>query len=249
VYEPRLGVLASVRSFAAAADASARVDGARWADWAREARADYDAWSRPQPRDSNGVDLGDVVGVLRDALPDDAIICNGAGNYTVWLHRFYRYRRWGTQLAPQSGAMGYGVPASLAAQLLHPDRTVVALAGDGCFQMCGQELATMVQERLPIVVIVANNRMLATIRMHQERRFPGRVIGTDLVNPDFAALARAYGLHSERVERSDDFEAALARARAAGGPALIELLTDPEALTPAASLSEARAQGEAAARA
>jgi acetolactate synthase-1/2/3 large subunit len=142
--------------------------------------------------------------------------------------------------------MGYGIPASLAAQLLNPDRTVVALAGDGCFQMSAQELATMVQERLPIIVIVANNRMLATIRMHQERRFPGRVIGTDLVNPDFAALARAYGLHGERVERPGEFSAALARARAAGGPALIEVLTDPEALTPAASLSEARAQGEAA---
>jgi acetolactate synthase-1/2/3 large subunit len=126
---------------------------------------------------------------------------------------------------------------------------VVALAGDGCFQMCGQELATMVQERLPILVIVANNRMLATIRMHQERRFPGRVIGTDLVNPDFAALARAYGIHAERVEHGERFPDALGRARAVDGPALIELLTDPEALTPAASLSETRAQGESAAAA
>jgi acetolactate synthase-1/2/3 large subunit len=177
-----------------------------------------------------------VVRVLRSELPDDAIVCNGAGNYTVWLHRFFRYRGWGTQLAPQSGAMGYGVPAALAAQLLHPNRTVVALAGDGCFQMCGQELATMVQERLPIIVIVANNRMLATIRMHQERRFAGRVIGTDLANPDFAALARAFGAHAERVERDEDFSPALARARAADGPALIELLTDREALTPGSSL-------------
>ena len=183
---------------------------------------------------------------LRAELPDDAIICNGAGNYTVWVHRFFRYRRWGTQLAPQSGAMGYGIPAALAAQLLHPERTVVAFAGDGCFQMCGQELATMIQERLPIIVIVANNRMLATIRMHQERRFPGRVIGTDLVNPDFAELGRAFGLHAERVERRDEFPAALARARATAGPALIELLTDPQALTPTASLSETRAQAEAA---
>jgi acetolactate synthase-1/2/3 large subunit len=248
VYQARLGVLAGVRSFAAAVDASARLSGERWAGWAREARADYEAWSQlpPGPRSGGMVDLHEVMAVLRAELPDDAIVCNGAGNYTVWVHRFFRYRRWGTQLAPQSGAMGYGIPASLAAQLLHPERTVVAVAGDGCFQMCGQELATMVQERLPIIVIVANNGMLATIRMHQERRFPGRVIGTDLVTPDFAALARAVGIHSERVERTDEFRAALSRARAAAGPALIELLTDPEALTPLASLSETRAQGKAA---
>jgi acetolactate synthase-1/2/3 large subunit len=138
--------------------------------------------------------------------------------------------------------MGYGVPASLAAGLLRPTSTVVAFAGDGCFQMCGQELATMVQERLPIIVIVANNRMLATIRMHQERRFPARVIGTDLVNPDFAALARAYGVHGERVEHTEQFPRALERACSAEGPALIELITDPEALTPTASLSETRVQ-------
>ncbi len=248
VYQPRLAVAASVRAFAAAVEGAAPVTGERWAAWTAEARADYEAWSDlpRQPAPSAGVDLGEVVGALRDQLPADAILCNGAGNYTVWLHRFFRYRRWGTQLAPQSGAMGYGIPASLAAQLLHPGRTVVVLAGDGCFQMSGQELATMVQERLPIVVIVANNRMLATIRMHQERRFPGRVIGTDLVNPDFAALARAFGIHAEHVERPGEFSPALARARAAGGPALVEVLTDPEALTPTVSLSDARAQGEAA---
>jgi acetolactate synthase-1/2/3 large subunit len=249
VYQPRLGIVSGLRSFAAAVDVAARVGGERWTEWAREARADYEAWSEPlaAPGSDGGVDLGEVIRVMRAELPDDAIVCNGAGNYTVWLHRFFRYRRWGTQLAPQSGAMGYGIPASLAAALLHPERPVVALAGDGCFQMCGAELGTMVQERLPVIVIVANNGMLATIRMHQERRFPGRVIGTDLVNPDFAAFARSYGVHAERVERSDDFRAALVRARAAGGPALIELITDAEALTPAASLTDARAQGEAAA--
>jgi acetolactate synthase-1/2/3 large subunit len=189
--------------------------------------------------------LGEIVSVLGRCMPENTIYCNGAGNYTVWLHRYLRYRGWGTQLAPQSGAMGYGIPAALAAQLCHPQRAVVAFAGDGCFQMCGQELATIVQERLPILVIVANNRMLGTIRMHQERRFPGRVIATDLINPDFAAYARAFGLHAERVERNDEFEAALTRARQAGGPALIELLTDPEALTPTASLSETRARSPA----
>jgi acetolactate synthase-1/2/3 large subunit len=238
VYEPRMAIASGVRSFAAAAESGARVDGGRWAAWTQAARADYEDWSRPPdaPASQAGVDLAEVMRVLRAELPEDAIVCNGAGNYTVWLHRFFRYRGWGTQLAPQSGAMGYGVPAALAAQLLHPNRTVVALAGDGCFQMCGQELATMVQERLPIIVIVANNRMLATIRMHQERRFAGRVIGTDLVNPDFAALARSFGAHAERVERDEDFSRALSRAHAADGPALIELLTNREALTPGSSL-------------
>lgn len=238
VYEPRLGIISGVRPFAAAAAAEAQVDGTRWAAWARAARADYEAWSEPRAASSSsaGVELTEVIRVLRDELPEDAIVCNGAGNYTVWLHRFFRYRRWGTQLAPQSGAMGYGVPAAMAAQLLHRERTVVALAGDGCFQMCGQELATMVQERLPVTVVVANNRMLATIRMHQERHFAGRVIGTDLVNPDFAGLAQACGAHGERVERTEDFPPALHRAQKASGPALIELLTDRNALTPSSSL-------------
>ncbi len=249
VYQPRLGIVSSVRSFAAALETSAGVSGERWAPWAREARAQYEAWSeRPATqRPPAGVELGEVIEVLRAELPDDAILCNGAGNFTIWLHRFFRYRQWGTQLAPQSGAMGYGIPASLAAALLNPGRTVIALAGDGCFQMSSQELATMVQERLPVIVILANNRMLGTIRMHQERRFPGRVIATDLVNPDFAALGAAFGAHAERVEHGGEFASALARARAASRPAVIELLTDPEALTPTASLSQARAQGEAAA--
>jgi acetolactate synthase-1/2/3 large subunit len=236
VYQPGLGIVAGMQSLAAALAAEVQVDGGRWASWTRAARADYERWSAlPDPGER--LDLGAAIGVLRDALPQDTIYCNGAGNYTVWVHRFTRYRRWGTQLAPQSGAMGYGIPAALAAQLLHPDRTVVAFAGDGCFQMCGQELATMVAERLPVLVIVANNRMLGTIRMHQERRFPGRVMATDLVNPDFAALARAYGAFGERVEHVGELAGVLARARAAGGPALIELITDPDALTPTTSLS------------
>jgi acetolactate synthase I/II/III large subunit len=249
VYQPRLGILSGVRSFAAGVDADGRVNGERWTEWAAEARADYEAWSEPAetPGSQAGVDMGEVIRVLRTELPEDAIVCNGAGNYTVWIHRFFRYRKWGTQVAPQSGAMGYGVPAAIAAQILHPDRTVVALAGDGCFQMAAPELATMAQEGLPIVVIVANNQMLATIRMHQERHYPGRVIGTDLRNPDFTTLAQSFGLAAERVERSEDFQAALTRARAAGGPALIELRTDPQALTPAASLEQVRAQGLAAA--
>jgi acetolactate synthase-1/2/3 large subunit len=244
VYRPRLGILSGVRAFAAGADGIARTNGDRWASWAAQARADYEAWSTPPGRRSR-IDLADVVAFLRSELPDEAIVCNGAGNYTAWIHRFFRYRRWGTQLAPQSGAMGYGIPAALAAQVLRPGAPVVAFAGDGDFQMCGQELATMVQERLPILVLVANNGMLGTIRMHQERRFPDRVIATDLVNPDFAALAHAYGAHGERVERAEQLPEAFARARAAGGPAVIELITDPEALTPSASLTETRARARA----
>ena len=247
VYQPRLGILSGVRSFAAAADADLRVNGQRWAEWAAEARADYESWSEPGHTESGAsVDLGEVMRVLRSELPEDAIVCSGAGNYTVWIHRFFRYRAWGTQLAPQSGAMGYGVPAAVAAKLLHPGRTVIALAGDGCFQMAQAELATMVQEGLPVIVIVANNGMLATIRMHQERRFPGRVIGTDLRNPDFTSLARAFGAHAEQVHATAEFAPALSRARAAQRPALIELLTDPRALTPTMSLeAQAAASGSA----
>jgi acetolactate synthase-1/2/3 large subunit len=244
VYQANLPILSGVRPFAAALEEVGPVDGTRWAQWARDARADYEANLRHDPAPGDGVDLGAVMAHLRGVLPQDAIVCNGAGNYTVWVHRFLQYRRFGTQLAPQSGSMGYGLPAAVAAQLLHPDRLVVAFAGDGCLQMCAHELATAVQEGLPIVVIVVNNGMLATIRMHQERRFPRRVMGTDLVNPDFVALARAYGAHGERVEHADAFPAAFARAREAGRPALVELVTDPEALTPRASLSAVRAQGE-----
>jgi acetolactate synthase-1/2/3 large subunit len=239
VYQPALAVVSGMRAFAAALEERGALDGARWAGWARAARADYEAWQRPERR-AAGVDLAEVVLHLRDALEDDAIVCNGAGNYTIWIHRFYRWRRFGTQLAPQSGAMGYGIPAALAAALVHPRRTVVAFAGDGDFQMCGQELATAVQEELPIVVLVVNNGMLGTIRMHQERRFPGRVIGTELRNPDFTALGEAYGAHAARVEHTDDFPAAFAQARAAGRPALLELLVDPGSLTPRASLAELR---------
>jgi acetolactate synthase-1/2/3 large subunit len=241
VYQPTLAIQAGMTAFADAVASRARVDGSKWAEWRQSARADYEEWSRPRvvTPDGEGVDLGAVIEHLRAALPDDALLCNGAGNYTVWLHRFFRYRRWPTQLAPQSGAMGYGIPAALAAAIVHPDRPVIALEGDGCFQMCGQELATIVQEHLPVIVIVANNRMLGTIRMHQERRFPGRVMATDLVNPDFTALARAYGVHAEQISDTDAFPQALARAREGGGPALIELLTAPRVLTPAAVLDEA----------
>jgi acetolactate synthase-1/2/3 large subunit len=184
----------------------------------------------------DGVDLASVVVHLRDALPPDAVITNGAGNYTVWVHRYHRHRRYGVQLAPTSGAMGYGIPAAIAAKAVHPDRPAIAFAGDGCFMMACQELATAVQFDLPIVVVLADNGMLGTIRMHQERSFPGRVSGTSLQNPDFVALARSFGCHAEQVTDDAGFPPALARALAAGRPALLHLVCDPRAITPATTL-------------
>ena len=171
----------------------------------------------------------------------DAVVTNGAGNFTVWLHRFYTFRRYRTQLAPCSGAMGYGIPAAVAAKVLHPERSVVCVAGDGDFLMSAHELAAAAQEGAPIVVLLANNGMYGTIRMHQERQFPGRVHGTDLVNPDFVRLAEAYGAHAELVERNMEFPDAFERALAAGRPAVVELRVDPEAITPQATLSAIRA--------
>ena len=205
--------------------------------WADELRSDYLQWSEPVPRELVGVDLASVVTHLRDTLPDDAVITNGAGNYTVWIHRYYRHRTFGTQLAPTSGAMGYGIPAAIAAALHDRSRTVVAFAGDGCFQMAGHELATAIQEQLRLIVLVCDNGMLGTIRMHQERSYPGHVEGTTLVNPDFVQLAEAYGCHAERVDRDGDFPAAFARALAAERPALIHLVCDPHAITPGGLLA------------
>ena len=171
-------------------------------------------------------DLGAVFAYLRERLPHDAIITNGAGNYTAWCHRFLQFSAYRSQVAPVNGTMGYGVPAAVAAKLIHPERTVVAFAGDGCFLMNGQELATAMRHELNIIVIVINNAMYGTIRMHQERRFPSRAIGTGLVNPDFARYAEAFGAYGEVVTRTAEFAPAFERAAAAGRPALLELRTE-----------------------
>ena len=192
--------------------------------------------------------MGEVMAHLVEALPQDAILCNGAGNFAGWLHRFYPIRRYGTQLAPTSGSMGYSVPAAIGAQRLHPDRVVVTFAGDGDFLMNGQDFATAVQYDLPILVVLLDNGMYGTIRMHQEREYPGRVSATALKNPDFAAYARAFGGHGERVERSADFAPALARARASGKPAILHCLIDPEAITPTTTLAAIREKAQAAGR-
>jgi acetolactate synthase I/II/III large subunit len=241
VYQPELGIVSGLEAFAAAARALDVAAGATGRGaLVAEARAAYEenfARHRELPGD---LQLAEVMGLLRERLDADAILTCGAGNFTAWAHRFYAFTRYPTQLAPRSGAMGYGVPAAVAAQAVHPDRTVVCLAGDGDFLMSGQELATAVQEQLPIIVLVINNGMYGTIRMHQERHYPGRVSGTDLVNPDFAAYARAFGAHGAVVGRTEDVRDALDEALAAGRPALVELRVDPEAITPRQTLSEIR---------
>jgi acetolactate synthase I/II/III large subunit len=237
VYRPELPILAGMEQFGAAVR-DLRVE-PRWHDWTASARADYEDWQRHGPM-PGALDLGDCIAHLRQRVPN-AIVTNGAGNYSVWVHRFWRWHAYPSQLAPTSGAMGYGVPAAVAAKTVAPERTVICFAGDGDFLMTGQELATAVQYELPIVVLVVDNGMYGTIRMHQERNFPGRVVGTDLVNPDFAALARAFGAHGENVVRTEEFPDALERALAAGRPALLALRIDPEAITPRTTLSALRA--------
>jgi acetolactate synthase-1/2/3 large subunit len=239
VYQPELGILAGGPQFVDALRHVEPLESSRWRAWAEDARSEYVDNLRHVPR-TTAVDLGDVMAHLRERLPDDAIVTNGAGNFTVWAHRFYEFHRYRTQLAPISGAMGYGVPAAIAAKVVHPDRVALCIAGDGDFLMSAQELATAVQYELPIVVVVADNGMYGTIRMHQELQFPGRVSGTALRNPDFAALARAYGGHGERVERSDDFPDALERALASGLPSVLHVLTDSDAITPRRTLTEIR---------
>ena len=202
-----------------------------------EAHAEWETWNTPQPREGVALDLGPCVAAMREAMPADTIICNGAGNYSSWWHRYWRYGPRGTQLAPTNGSMGYGVPASVAAALRRPDQRVVALAGDGCFLMNGQELATAVSRQLRLLVIVVDNGNYGTIRMHQEREYPHRVSGTALANPDFAALARAYGGWAETVDRTEDFAPALARALEQPGLAMLHLRTDIEQITPAIGLS------------
>ncbi len=239
VYRPALAINAAPDAFAVALSGLPALDGSPWRTELEQGRADYLDNLRHGPV-PGAVDMGDVMAHLRRRLPADAVLASGAGNFTVWAHRFYEFRGFRTQLAPTSGAMGYGVPAAVAAKLVHPDRIVVALAGDGDFLMTGQELATAVQYDLAVVTLVVNNGMYGTIRMHQERHYPGRVSGTDLVNPDFAALARAYGALGSTVERTDEFPGALEEALGSGRPSLIELRVDPEALTPRQTLTEIR---------
>ena len=200
----------------------------------------YLTWSTPPETGPGDVQMGPIMRYIEENTAKDTIFANGAGNYATWLHRFHRFQQFNTQAAPTSGSMGYGLPAAVAAKQLFPEREVICFAGDGCFMMHGQEFATAVRYNLAIITLVINNGIYGTIRMHQEREYPGRVSGTDLTNPDFAAFARAYGGHGELVEKTEEFAGAFERARQSGKPSIIEIRLDPEAITPTRTLSQIR---------
>ena len=240
IYQADLGINSGMAEFCSAAKEMDPVP-IKWQEHKTNAHKEYLDYSTPGKMPGK-VNYSKIVGWLSDNLPEDAIIANGAGNYTVWIHRFFRYKGYGTQLAPQSGAMGYGVPSGVSAGICHRDRIVVSFNGDGCFQMNGQEIGTAVQQNVNVIFIVINNGMYGTIRMHQETYYPNRKSGTDLVNPDFAALARSYGAHGETVTATDEFHSAFERCRSVEGPALIELVIDPEAVLPTNTLSGIRAK-------
>jgi len=240
VYRPTVAVNATPAAFAAAFAATAPKATPVWANRTAELHEEYLAWSTPPVEGPGPVKMGPIMAWLEKTLPEDVIIANGAGNFATWVHRFHRFRRFASQAAPTSGSMGYGVPGGVAAKLIFPEREVIVWAGDGDFLMNGQEFATALQYGAPVIVVILNNGIYGTIRMHQEREYPGRVSGTTLKNPDFAALARAYGGHGETVERTEDFAAAFERARASGLPAIIDVKLDPEAITPTRTLTQIR---------
>jgi len=238
VYHAALPIASGMARFVEAL-AQVRLDGAKWAARTKQAREEFLAWTQVQPMPGR-LHWGEIVHWLSEHLPEDAIIAGGAGNFSGWVHRFFRYKGFRTQLGSTNGSMGCGLPAAIAAKLAAPQRTVLAVTGDGDFLMTGQELATAAQYGAPVITLVVNNGMYGTIRMHQEREYPGRISGTELKNPDFAAFARAFGGHGELVETTDQFAPAFERARASGKPAVIELRIDPEAITTSTTLTAIR---------
>ncbi len=240
VYSPHLAIHATPTGFATALQTITLPS--PLSGQAQTAHADYLQWSEQPTEQPGTVNFGAVMVWLRENLPHDAIICNGAGNYAAWIHRFFRMRRFGQHVAPTAGSMGFGVPAAVAMKRMFPDRPVVCLAGDGDFLMNGQEFATAVQYDLPFTTIIADNRIYGTIRMHQEREYPGRIFATELRNPDFVAYAAAFGGFGASVERTEDFPAAFKAAQASGKPAIIRLQIDPEAITPVTTLAKIRAK-------
>jgi acetolactate synthase-1/2/3 large subunit len=240
VYKPYLAIHAAPTAFAAAAEGLQPPNDIKWRSDTAVAHADYLAWTEAATEQPGGVNLGAIMVWLRDNLPPEAILTNGAGNFAGWVHRFFRFRRYAQHIAPTAGSMGYGVPAAVGMKRLYPDRPVVCIAGDGDFLMNGQEFATAVQYELPVIIVVADNSLYGTIRMHQEREYPGRVVATDLRNPDFAAYARAFGGVGATVEKTADFAAAFRAAEKSGKPAIIHLKIDPEAATPMSTLSAIR---------
>ena len=240
VYHPMLAINAAPTAFCSALEGLQPPNEVAWKGEAAVAHADYLAWSEKATPQPGAVNLGEILVWLRENLPPDAVITNGAGNFAGWIHRFYRFRKYATHVAPTSGSMGYGFPAAVAMKLLHPDRDVVCIAGDGDFLMTGQDFATAVQYKLPVIVVLAENGLYGTIRMHQEREYPGRVIATQLHNPDFVAYALAFGGYGAVVEKTADFPAAFAAAQASGKPSIIHLKIDPEAISTFASISTIR---------
>ncbi|MFI4976015.1 MAG: thiamine pyrophosphate-binding protein [Caulobacterales bacterium] len=242
VYSPHLAINATPTRFAAGLEALAPPAASAWRGAARAAHADYLAWSETPTDQPGQVNLGAIMVWLRNHLERHAIICNGAGAYAAWIHRFYRFRSFASHIAPTSASMGYGMPSAVAMQRLYPSRRVISINGDGDFLMNGQEFATAVQYGLPIVVLIFDNGIYGSIRMHQEREFPGRVTATDLKNPDFAAYARAFGGFGATVERTADFAGAFEAAVASGQPAIVHVKFDPDGIAPGQTLSGIRAQ-------
>jgi acetolactate synthase-1/2/3 large subunit len=239
VYQADLPINASPRSFAEAISQLEIIGSEKWASSTKQGNDAYLETLIPKAIPGD-VQMAEIACWLNDILPEDAIVCNGAGNYATWMHRFFQYRKYRTQLAPTSGSMGYGLPSAVAAKLVCPDRTVISMNGDGCFMMHGQEMATAMQYGANIIAIVINNSMFGTIRMHQEREYPGRIANTGLRNPDFAALARAYGAVGETVNKTAEFKPAFEKALKANVPTLIEIKIDPDAITPVTTLSAIR---------
>jgi acetolactate synthase-1/2/3 large subunit len=245
VYRPDLGINAAPTAFAAALEGLQPPNEIRWRAETKAAHDDYLAWTEQPTKVPGPVNFGEIMVWLRGQLPADSIITNGAGNFSTWMHRFYRFSKFATLLGPTSGSMGYGLPAAVGAKRLYPERTVVCVAGDGDFLMNGQEFATAVQYDLPIIVLLMDNGMYGTIRAHQEREFPSRVIGTFLRNPDFAAYAKAFGGFGATIEKTEDFAAAFKAAQASGKPAILHLKVDPQAISPATTLDAIRAKAMA----
>jgi acetolactate synthase-1/2/3 large subunit len=245
VYHPHLAIHAAPTAFAASLEGLQAPDAIKWRAETQAANSDYRAWTDTPTKVPGEVNLGEIVAWLRGKLPPEAILTNGAGNYSAWMHRFYRFRKFGTLFGPISGSMGYSVPSAVAAKRIHPDRPVVCFAGDGCFMMHGQEFATAVQYNLPLIIVVCDNSSYGTIRMHQEREYPGRVTATELRNPDFAAYARAFGGHGATVLKTAEFAGAYEEAVKSGKPAIIHVKTATEAISPSTTLTAIREKAQA----
>jgi len=240
VYQANLGIVSTASNFVQSISGLVIKKKKHWPDLCKQAHQDYLAYSDPNVTNPGPVQLAKIISSLRKNLPSHAIITNGAGNYAGWIHRFFRFSKYRSQLAPNNGAMGYGLPSAIAAKILNPSTPVISVNGDGCFLMNGQELATAVRYNLPIIILIINNNMYGTIRMHQEREYPGRVIGTDLYNPNFVALAKAYGADGYLVTQTDQFEGIFKESLNNTKPTIIEIKIDPEAINTRTSLSAIR---------